>query len=62
VYFASPAVTAASTRLANGDAQAARAIRIGGEHLPAGVGFFGRAGDHLATPELHHRAANGFCW
>ena len=46
--------------LANGHAQAARAIGIGSQELPSGVGLYRRAGSNLAAPKLHHRAAIWF--
>ena len=43
-------------RLADRDAQAARRVRVGGEHVRARLGGPGRAGVHGGAPGLHHRA------
>ena len=43
-------------RLADRDAQAARRVRVDGEHVRARLGGPGRAGVHGGAPGLHHRA------
>ena len=46
-------------RLADGDAQAARGIGIGGQDGAAAVGGVGRAGDDFRAPHADHAAAIG---